>query len=82
MVSINMLFSIVPVFMSLFTIFTVITHSIWLLVRHLEQSKNLHDRSRQHTLILFGYLEQAGAELCQAQVKQVVIVDVVEEAWS
>ena len=26
--------------------------------------------------------EQAGAELCQAQVKLEVIVDVVEEAWS
>ena len=26
--------------------------------------------------------KQAGAELCQAQVKLVVIVDVVEEAWS
>ena len=29
-----------------------------------------------------NYLEQAGAELCQAQVKLEVIVDVVEEAWS
>ena len=27
-------------------------------------------------------VEQAGAELCQAQVKLEVIVDVVEEAWS
>ena len=26
--------------------------------------------------------KQAGAELCQAQVNLVVIVDVVEEAWS
>jgi len=28
------------------------------------------------------YFEQAGAELCQAQGKLEVMVDVVEEAWS
>ena len=27
-------------------------------------------------------IQQAGAELCQAQVELEVIVDVVEEAWS
>ena len=31
---------------------------------------------------LIKYYKQAGAELCQAQVKLEIIVDVLEEAWS
>ena len=33
-------------------------------------------------LVMINIEKQAGAELCQAQIKLEVIVDVVEEAWS
>ena len=36
----------------------------------------------QLVLFLVNNVKQAGAELCQAQVRLEVIFDVVEEAWS